>query len=312
MTRGEITAVAMDFMGERMGTPGAADYQAWHRTISEAANRIAEVTRCLYKMTTTPVLAYTAEYKLPGLLSINAGGIYTPDGVWHLLDDATIQAMDDWSSGWRSAQAGPQPDTLITAGRNLAILYPAPNYASTVAAYTDLVATIGGGGLLLSSAIRPFVNAVAPAGDINLFLQMPGGAGFTQGTYQIQAINDDGNAVLLTPAGIDGSTAGVATLMSGGLWMEGDGIPGASWENDTDICPLPEPHFAVVWQACIFRAVRDPSAANMKRRQMCMEDLNESLGLLEHEGRRFTKATREPSLVGDSGGPLHAFSPLNL
>lgn len=301
MTRQDILTMCRDNMGEVFGTPGQRFPEGWQKIISTAADDVAQETRCYYAAFSNPIKAYQGAYCCPELLEAEAIHVFTSDGVRHTLDPATIAAMDDWSSDWRNAVAATQPNTAVVAGLNNIVLYPVPNYASAVASYTDLVLVNGQGGFQLSSVARPFVNAAAPAGDVGLWINITSGTGYSLGWYQISSVSG-GIATVLQSAGTAGSTAGVASLTSGGLWMEGPAVPGATWENLTDNCPLPDrAHMAVVYKACILRCLRLPSKENAIRRDWLSVEMTKSLGSLEKETHRFTQASRMPALISSPG-----------
>jgi len=313
MLRRDMFALGRSFMGERFGSQAEADYQAWNLLLTQGADEVARNAHCYYKPVTTPVVAGVSTYCSPEIIQLEGGFVFTADGVMHALDVSTPQAMDDWFASWRTAQPQDQPDTLITMGLNNAVLYPAPNYSSVVAQTTTLQLTADGGGLVVSDPSRPFVAGAAPDGDVGLYLNITDGLGFIVGWYRITDVDELGNATLASGAGTAGSSQGSASLTSGGLWLEGPSVPGSSWDGEDNPCPLPErAHMAVVWQACAWRVIAYPTPENRARQPLIQQNLKNALGLLEHEVKRFTTATRVPSNVGQFGGPALPFSPLNM
>lgn len=309
-------------VGDTFGTPGGSEMIfAYKDIVTHAYDEVAERSRCYWKVASMPLVANTPQFGSPSLLEMQALTMFTADGNPHMVDPAVTAAMDDTGGAtWRNMQAGGQVYTVVTQGLNSGVLVPAPNFNSIVYPYVDLA--LSGGGLIVSSAARPFVNAAAPDGDVNLFLNFPttgAGLGFTPGWCRIVSVDDFGNATLLTPGGTAGSTAGAATLTSGGLWMEGPGVPGDIWPNLTDECPLPTfAHWTGIWGACMLRCIRTPNPANVARYPWLKERFDSGLASLLVETKNFTYASRIPALVGlGDGGFMGAWdstygNPLNM
>jgi hypothetical protein len=298
--------------GDTFGTPGGAEQIfAYQKLTTQAFDEVARRTRCYWKSTSMPLQANVAQFACPQILEMQALTMFTSDGNPHLVDPATTAGMDDWAGvSWRNLQAGGQVYTAIMQGMNLGVLNPAPSFNSQVYSYVDLVlgsSTDANGNPVstASSAARPFVDTPAPAGDINLFLNIPSGAaaGFVPGWYRIVSVAD-GVATLIALAGTSGSTGGSASLTSGGLWMEGPGVPGdGTWDDLNDECPLPEvAHFTGMWLAVIWRCMRTVNPENQWRYNAAKEQFTDGLASLLVETKTFTYASRIPALVGDHDG----------
>jgi hypothetical protein len=308
MTRQEIYQHIAANCGDTFGTAGNAEIPfAYQKLVTQAFDELARRSRCYWKTSTMPLQANVAQFGSPQILEMQALTMFTSDGNPHLVDPATTAAMDDWAGvNWRNQVAGGQVYTAIMQGLNSGVLNPAPNFNSQVYSYVDLVlgsgTDINGNAVsTVSSVARSFVNAAAPAGDVNLFLNIPSpaAAGFTPGWYRIVSV-DNGKATLSTLAGTSGSANGSATLTSGGLWMEGLGVPGSgTWDALTAECPLPEvAHMTGVWLACQWRAARNPTPENQVRLPLFDKWFTDGLAALLVEVKTFTYASRVPALVG--------------
>jgi hypothetical protein len=317
MLRSDINSHIAENMGETFGTTGEASKDfAYQKLVTQACDEIARRTRCFWKTSYMPIVANQPQYCAPQVIEYQALTLFTADGALHQMDTATTPGMDDWGgSTWRSQSASSQPSVVIAQGLSGIVLSPPPSYNSNVYSYIDLV--LGAGGLTVSSALRPFVNAPAPAGDVGLSINVIGGTGFTAGWYPVVSVAG-GIATLATSAGVAGSIAGLGTLSSGGLWIEGPGVPGETWESKASPCPLPDrTHMAVVWQACCWRCIRDPSDKNALRMKWLKDELMEAVGALEKETFRVTQASRIPAMIGNGGYQSGAWdstygSPLNM
>ncbi|MEO7899633.1 MAG: hypothetical protein ABIZ35_05900 [Capsulimonas sp.] len=80
---------------------------------------------------------------------------------------------------------------------------------------------------------------------------------------------------------------------TGGLVVEGYGVPGVGWAAMSAACPLPDrAHMAVVYKAALLRIIQNPSPENLTRRAMLADEFAGLKGKLEAETRRFAAATR--------------------
>lgn len=123
------------------------------------------------------------------------------------------------------------------------------------------------------------------------------------------------NYLLMVPAPSYASAYNPTTGI-GGYTVEGIAIPAASWEALTAECPLPtQCHKAVVYQACLDRIIRNPSAENMVREPMIQRRLQSELDTFESSVLRYTQATRVPSYttgINLGANPTYGFNPLDL
>lgn len=322
MLRSEINSNIAENCSEQFGTTGEASAVfAYQKLVSDACDTHSRKTRCYWQVSNLPIIANQARYGAPDILEMQCITVFTADGNIHLVDPANEPAMDDWGgSTWRSQTAGTQPLTIITQGLNSFLLSPAPSFSSSVYSYVDMVlgSTTDANGNAVSTAssvARPFT-----AADVNLFVNVTGGTGFTAGWYRIVSVAG-GVATLLTTAGTAGSVAGAGVLTSGGLWVEGPGVPGQTWENPGDTCPLPDrAHMGVVWLASMQRIISSRTLSTGEKQwryAMCKENYEEHCGMLEREARTITYASRVPSLIGSAGAYAGAWdstfgNPLNM
>jgi hypothetical protein len=306
-------------LGEYQGTEGEASRLfAYPKILNRAADTYAEASRGFWVVTWMPI-----EYNNPGpycapqVIEWQCVTLFGSDGNVLAADTATEPGLDSWNGPyWRRSTSG-TPNTIAAQGLNSLILTPTPSYASTVANYIDLV--LGTASVVdsadntqtvstMSSAARPFVNAVAPAGDVNLLLNIPKTpvvTGFNPGWYRIVSVAG-GVATLGTLAGVNGSVGGVAVLSSGGLWIEGPGVPGdGTWDNLTDSCPLPDRyHMGIVDEASRLRARRPGANIPDNIYARIKADADDSMGKIERSARNVTQASRVPAMVdGFNSGP---------
>lgn len=285
MTRQEIKSAIRLEMGEVLGDEMSGDPFSLDRQINTAADELARATDCHWVTAQTEVTAQVAEYCAPQIYKLK--GVFWGDstGDMNRLVEIFPWDMDRLSSAWRNDSAG-DPQWYVVEGVNRARLYNRPSTSSTIATVTDLV--IGSTNTQVTSAARPFSSS-----DVGRWLIITAGTNFTTGPARIVSVSGV-TAQIDRAAGTASSTGGTARVSYGGLWIEGNGVPGDTWSAESAECPLPETaHPGVIWRVCMLRSTRyDP-----QRRVFYQEEYKQVRGMLESETALHSAAGRSDRVI---------------
>lgn len=307
MTRGAIKQYIRSFVGEQASGPGSANPASLDGMINTVTDQEAQSTQCYYTNTTTEIYSGQSRYSNPAMYRIDAVFYFDTYGNKVQLGFSVPTDLDNYDGGaWRNDAQG-LPLWYATEGMSTAVLYPTPNFNSITATYTDLV--IGSNTLTVTSTARPFTSA-----DVNKFLSINGGTGFTVGKPQILSVASN-VATLSASAGTAASTGGTASLTTGGLYFEGLGVPRNTWAGDTTECPLPggdEAHWTIIWRCCKLRAMESRKPELIALIPAWESEYRRAHGLLESASALFTSARRYRDVSLGSGAQNLNFNPLNL
>jgi hypothetical protein len=288
MTRQQIKTFCQDLLGEQMGMPGAENPFAWDLWISTAADDVARATDCFAVTAGTDLVARQALYPAPTPSIYRQDGAYWTDETQevHELIAITTTELDIRRPLWRNDEPG-DPQFVVILGTQQILIYPTPDFSSLVWAYTDLV--VQANAYQVSSAARPF-----EATDAGYTLRMSAApdSGVTAGIYTVIGAAG-GVATLDRPVGTAGTTGGTGALSLGGLFFSGLGLPGSTWPNPGDACPLPDyEHMSVAYRAALLRILQRPTQENAARRSMLEQEWARARGKVERTVVEATEATR--------------------
>lgn len=286
MNRAQMNDALGNLLGETLGTPGGDNPYSKDLLLDNAADELARATYCFFTKYSTEIVNGQAEYCAPSIFRVTAVTARLSDAATQILRQVSVGQMDGAAgSYWRNTPETGDPRVYMAQGLNSVQIYPEPDYTTVVAAYSDLV--IQTATASVSSVARGFV-----FDDIGRTLIVTGGAGFTPGRYKVVTVSG-GIATLDRAVGTAASTGGAATLSTGGLTVEGYGVPSGSWTKDTDHCPLPErAHMAVVYGAARDRGLQFLSSGSAAQMQIIEQRYREMRGKLEREAATITRAQR--------------------
>lgn len=284
MTRGQMKTRIRGLFREAVGTTGAGDPFSIDWNVSSGADDTARATNCFSGTVHQDVVANQPAYSPPNLISITGAFIIDSTLKRTPLIEITAENLTRLNPTWRDDVPG-TPTHYITRAATSLVLWPTPKTSSLVQSYTDLVAATA---YSFSSVAHPFAS-----GGVGSYLTVATAidSGFTNGPNRILSVAG-GIATMEQPVGTASSAGGIATLSNGGLYVEGLAIPGDTWPNDIDLCPLPSQHHeAVMWRAAMLRCRQFPVeyAANLPGIEI---EWKRAKGHAEAETVRQTQGTR--------------------
>lgn len=310
MTRAQMRDRLQNLLGELQGTPGGDNPFALDSLLTESADELARATYCWHTQVDSEIISSLTTFCAPQIFYITNVTATDENGALRSLVERAPESLDrgfsgwgwdplnlgagvGWGAAWRDPNqwATGTPLFYLSSGLNEVRVYPVPNYTSTVAMLADLATTATP--TVVSSATRNFV-----AGDVNTYLDVTGGAGWTLGRYLIVSVAAS-NATLDSAPAAASTTGGAATLTQGGLSVYGYACPGDSWPDDADSCPLPDrEHIAVVYGAAINRVIQFPSNDNAARLPQLQSVYRDMRGKLEGEAATLSRGQRDRRRYG--------------
>lgn len=291
LTRANIRQHAAAYNQETLGQPGGESTVLYDSLIDVAAGEIARLTDCYFGKRMADVVASQPDYTPSDIYSYTNVFWIDTTGIRYRLFETSNEELDQndmasvgGASIWRNISVG-NPQYFCRNDENSIRLYPTPQSSSFVYTYSDLA--IQSSVYQITSSARPFVS-----GDVGSILRISAGTGFTVGIYNILSVSS-GIATVDNPLGTASSTSGSAILSTGGLYVEGHAVPGNTWSNATDNCPLPErAQESLCWRVAVLRCMQLPGPGPLMRLPMLKAEYASQLKMLQAEQFRATSSTR--------------------
>jgi len=284
MTRTQFRQLIQGRFRETLGSVGAQDTFLLDAVINDAADETARATNSFAVTVDIETVANQPIYTAPNVDKIEDAFWTDTTSTRTPLRVITAENLTQLIPNWRDQPAG-SPRWYITRGTNIVALYPTPNASSLIASYTDLVAATA---YSFSSVLRPFVSTDV---GYTLYMNTVVDSGFINGPNKIVSVAG-GVATMQEPVGTASSTGGVGNLSSGGISIEGLGVPGNTWPNPSDLFPLPDRALPTAsWRACVLRCRQFPVEYAAFLPGMEQEWVR-AKGILEAQTSRLTKDTK--------------------